>query len=609
MSIPTQNSSHWFTGLTGKLPVLLLTGLLAACGGGGGGSDSGSGSSSSSSSSSGGSGSSGSSGGTGTKPGEPTLTMQPQATKTFQFSWELVSGASEYRLLENPDGVSGYEQIASVDGETNEYGLVVFLPDRVNASYMLQACNSIGCADSEAVAVSGNLAGAIGYIKASNTDTMDAFGSGVAISSDGRTLAIGASGESSANSLDQADNSASNSGAVYIYSLVNNAWQQQAYLKASNAEAKDDFGSKVSLSADGSTLAVGARGEDSTSNAINQGQDDNSALDSGATYVFTREGDSWQQQAYLKPSDTFAGQYFGRSISLSDDGSTLAVGAGAFAAAGATGSAYIFTFDGSEWLEAKRLVASNAEADDGFGWLALSGDGTVLVVGATGEDSGVVGDELDNSQETSGAAYVFALGDGSWPQQAYLKASVPDRYGQFGSAVAISENGNTIAVSAFGESTGGYYSGAVYVFQKGETTWEQQAFLKAPNPIQQGGFGSSLALSDDGQTLAIGAQGDSSAAIGINGDHYDSSSEFSGAAHLYRLRNGEWQQETYLKASNTEPVYDDNIESEFFGWSVALSGNGEILAVGAAYEHSSASGVNGDQQNNDAPASGAVYLY
>ena len=99
------------------------------------------------------------------------------------------------------------------------------------------------------------------------------------------------------------------------------------YFKASNTGADDLFGHSIALSADGNTLAVGAVYEDSAATGIGGNQADNSAIDSGAVYVFTRAGSSWSQQAYFKASNTDAGDGFGDSLALPSDASTLAVGA------------------------------------------------------------------------------------------------------------------------------------------------------------------------------------------------------------------------------------------------------------------------------------------
>ena len=133
---------------------------------------------------------------------------------------------------------------------------------------------------------------------------------------------------------------------MYIYTRSGTIWSQQAYIKASNVATSDQFGYSVSLSADGNGLAVGAIGEDSNTTGINSDQTNNSASSSGAAYVFTRSGTSWSQQAHVKAIDTGAGDSFGQSVSLSGDGSTLAVGAWAnnstYSNSDRVGAAYIY---------------------------------------------------------------------------------------------------------------------------------------------------------------------------------------------------------------------------------------------------------------------------
>ena len=126
---------------------------------------------------------------------------------------------------------------------------------------------------------------------------------------------------------DQADNSAAFSGAVYVFVQSGGLWQQQAYLKANNAEAGDEFGDSISLSADGNTLAVTAGQEDSVATGLEGNQSDNSAPESGAAYVFVRSSTTWQQQTYLKASNTGSDIAYGDAVSLSADGNTLAIAA------------------------------------------------------------------------------------------------------------------------------------------------------------------------------------------------------------------------------------------------------------------------------------------
>jgi hypothetical protein len=142
----------------------------------------------------------------------------------------------------------------------------------------------------------------------------------------GDTLVVGAPSEDSAGTgidVDEADDSASNAGSVYVFVRSGTTWSQQAYVKASNTGEGDRFGWRVALSGD--TLAVGALSEDSAAIGIDEDQADDSASNAGAVYVFTRSGTAWSQQAYVKASNTDAGDVFGVSVALSGD--TLAVGA------------------------------------------------------------------------------------------------------------------------------------------------------------------------------------------------------------------------------------------------------------------------------------------
>ncbi|MEM9492028.1 MAG: FG-GAP repeat protein, partial [Myxococcota bacterium] len=187
--------------------------------------------------------------------------------------------------------------------------------------------NNDGANDSGAVYVfhrSGQSWEQQAYLKASNSDAADRFGLSLSLSGD--TLAVGAlSEDSSARGVggDESDNGATDSGAVYVFHRSEQNWQQQAYLKASNSEENDLFGTSVSLYGD--TLAVGASEEDSSARGVDGGESDNGVENSGAVYMFHRSGQSWEQRAYLKASNTGVADAFGRSVSLSGD--ALVVGA------------------------------------------------------------------------------------------------------------------------------------------------------------------------------------------------------------------------------------------------------------------------------------------
>jgi hypothetical protein len=571
---------------------------------------------------------------------EPTLSFD---IKTFRFAWPIVSNATHYKLLENPDGNSGFSQVGSDFPQgTQTFDHSVSLFKRVNASYILQSCVGVDCDDYGFFNITDNLVDAIGYFKTHTISYrgQDFFGRSVSLGgwrAYGDYLAVGAPGEdSNATGIngDDINDLASDSGAVYIFKRVT-YWFERAYIKASNTDSLDGFGRSVSLSGDGGTLAVGATGEDSNANGIDGNQADNSASDSGAVYVFSRSGIYWPQQAYIKASNADSGDSFGGSISLSGDGNTLAVGAlyeGSNAtgidgnqtdnSASISGAVYVFTRSGSTWAQQAYVKASNTDSLDGFGRsVSLSDDGNILAVGASAEDSnatGIDGNQADNSVSGSGAVYVFTRNGSTWAQQAYVKASDTDSSDAFGTSLSLSGDGNTLAVGATGEdsSTSGInsapddlasLSGAVYVFTRSGSTWAQQAYVKASNTDSDDYFGTSLSLSDDGNILAVSASTEASNATGIDGNQFDNSEYRSGAAYVFTRNGSTWAQQSYVKASNTDS-YDR------FGKSLSLSGDGNTLSVGANWEDSNATGIDGlnfqgDQADNSEANSGAVYLY
>jgi len=307
----------------------------------------------------------------------------------------------------------------------------------------------------------------------------------------------------------------------------------------------------------------GTFGEASSAAGVNGDETDNTAVRSGAVYVFARDVDTgvWSQEAYLKASNPNAEDFFGEAVFL---------------------------------------------------------DGDRLAVGASGEDSaatGVNGNDADDSLGGSGAAYLFArdVTTGAWSQEAYLKASNPGSSEWFGRSVSL--DGDNLAVGARREhsaATGvngdqtdksaNIAIGAVYLFARDSNSgaWAQEVYIKPSNTdVGDMQFGTSVFL--EGRRLAVGAEGEDSAATGLNGDQADNSAVSSGAAYLFlRDDGGVWSQAAYVKASNTG-AFDE------FGGNVCLGG--DYLAIGARLEGGSATGINGDQTNVDGFEAGAAYLF
>ena len=503
----------------------------------------------------------------------------------------------------------------------------------------------------------------VAYLKASNPAMYAHFGEGGAlpghtgntltISADGNTVAVGAPHEASAATGingNQKDDSASNAGAVYVYTRNGDSWAQQAYVKASNTGSGDYFGSSVDLSADGNTMVVAAHWEASDATGINGNQADNSIPQAGAVYVFTRSGGRWTQQAYIKASNTGEklagegenlvgggdGDQFGFSLALSADGNTLAVGAvgedstatgvngnQADNAAVSAGAVYTFQRTGNTWAQQayiKPQTAANAAGGDLFGFsLGLSTDGNTLAVGVydEGGSSRSINGMVDAQRGGSGAAYVFARTGSTWAQQAYVKTSISEGGDSWGVSLALSDDGNTLALGSVDEdckATGvnppgcdtdqptDVSTGAVVIFQRTGTAWAQQALLKSSNTGVEDWFGVKLALSGDGNALVATASNEDSAAQGINGRQDDDSAVEAGAAYLFTRTGTTWAQQAYIKSAANE-AFDE------FGNSVSISRDGRTFVVGGRGEDGGQGGVNRSATDNSVDESGAAFVF
>ncbi len=484
-------------------------------------------------------------------PGTPTVNFTADLKK-LHFNWSPVANATFYRVLENSDGASGFHQIgADLTADQTTYTLDIGVHNLPWASTSYQ----IQACNAEECATSATIPAA------------------------GKMLeAIG-------------------------------------YVKASNTDAGDTYGWTLALSGDGSTLAVGAPGEDSAATGVAGNQSSNSVSDSGAVYIYTHDNTGkWTQQTYLKASNPLANANFGEALALSDNGNTLAIGAPFESGSAArSGAVYVFTRNTTSWSQQAYVKAANAYSNAYFGWsLALNADGTTLAVGATGDSSnatGIGGNGSNHTATNAGAAYVFSYNGTSWSQQAYVKASNTEAEDNFGAAVRLSGTGDRLAVGAPYESSAATgingtqtnntatNAGAVYVFNRNNTSWSQQAYVKASNTGAQDNFGAALAFDSSGATLAVGAPYESSA----SGNPATNSLVDAGAAYVFTY-DGSWHQEAMVKASNAD-ANDD------FGSALALSSDGNTLAVGAIGESSAAAGVGGNQADNSAEGVGAAYLF
>jgi HJR/Mrr/RecB family endonuclease len=403
------------------------------------------------------------------------------------------------------------------------------------------------------------------YLKASNTGADDFFGARLALSGDGSVLVVGAAREDSAgrglvgNPL---DNTASSAGAVYVFRRTAGTWAQEAYVKASNAGTGDEFGARVAISADGSVFVVGAPKEASSATGIGGDQANDVAMDAGAVYVFRRAGAAWSQEAYVKASNAAFRDAFGSALALSADGSVLAVGAEgedssatglngdqSNDATGGSGAAYVFRRTSGVWSQEAYVKASNTQTIMAFGVdLALSSDGALMAIGANLERSaatGINGDQSSTSAGSAGAVYLFRRLASGWSQEAYVKASNTGVGDLFGTSVTLSADGTILGVGAPQEASPGVgigadesldgllSAGAAYVFRRVAGGWSQEAYVKASNSGELDRFGTRIAVSGDGSSLAVAAPQEDSAALGVGGDQRNDSASSAGAVYVY----------------------------------------------------------------------------
>ncbi|MCH8269913.1 MAG: FG-GAP repeat protein [Planctomycetes bacterium] len=295
----------------------------------------------------------------------------------------------------------------------------------------------------------------------------DFFGRGVAVS--GRRALVGAH---------RYDNGRLNSGAAFIFEPGVPGWTQRARLEPLVLFGNASFGSAVAL--DGDTALIGA---------MTDGQNGQTA---GAAYVFRFDGSGWVQQAKLLPGDPQPGDWFGVSAGLSGDwaivGTPFSDDHGT-----SSGSAYIFHFDGVEWSEHVKLLAPDAAAQDEFGH-AVAMEGDLALVGAYKDD--------DNGLD-SGSVYVYRLSAGAWVFDAKLTASDGAENDWFGFN-SISVHASAAVIGASLDDDRGSNSGSAYVFRRVNGQWSEEAKLVASDGQAHDNLGKTVAIS--GQTILAGAR-------------------------------------------------------------------------------------------------------
>ncbi|WPU63800.1 fibronectin type III domain-containing protein [Peredibacter starrii] len=496
----------------------------------------------------------------------------------IEYGWNQEA----YIKVSNAPDIYGFGEVLSLSEDTLVVGVSRDETDQNTITTSGPTPGASGSSGSGAVHVykrNGSVWELQAFIKAVNNADYILFGESVSLHGD--LLAVGATGEGSNQTTITNGNTAStdestySTGAVYVYKRTGTTWEQEAYIKAANADNFDNFGSQVSLH--GSILAVSATGESSNETTITNGttaSPNNTLSESGAVYLYERTT-GWDMTAFIKASNAGASDKFGERLSIHGD--TLAVGT------------------------------------------PNEGSNETTITNGTGSS-------LDNTNGYSGAVYVYRKSGKNWEQEAYIKASNNDAGDGFGSAISL--EGDYLAVGAPWEAssdtsiTNGSTSssdnsnpnaGAVYVYKRTGTTWAQEAYIKPVNSLASQSFGSSVAF--NGRFLAVGAPGeDSNQRIITNGGSASSDTSLtnSGAVYVYERLGTDWEQSAYIKASNNDGLMlaGGDFPGDLFGASVSFKG--DTLVVGASDESSCQNFItNGttSSSDNSCMSAGGVYVY
>ena len=460
------------------------------------------------------------------------------------------------------------------------------------------------------------------YIKPPFLDSSDQFGLWTVISDDGNTIAVVSRNDSSSaagifsaplSASNAGDNSLSSAGSVYVFSRANNTvdFAVEAYIKNANPTAADVFGFRgLLMSGDGNTLVVGSvkgvayiftrsgttwterqsvtkndgNGDQFSPNAISQdgttiafgaaradsnaiGIDptgdgsDGSGNNTGDVFIYVRSGNTWSQQAYIKPSQVNASDGF-TGLTLSSDGDMLIAKSPGYDATVSNGGA-IFVFrrnDAGVWTESQIIQTPNVSTNDGGSiFTSLSGDGLTLAIAMRYEGSGT---------------------------NAIISAS------------------GTIPTDETAAD-----SGAVYIYNYNGSQFVFETYIKAPNVEVSDLFGHGVALTADGNKLFVSSQGDDSDANGgfLSGDSGyaaaladNSATSYAGAVHVFKRSAGIWTAAAFIKAENSDG-------SDRFS-TIRATSNGNTLIVGASKEQSNSTTIGAGQSDNSIGSAGAVYV-
>jgi hypothetical protein len=490
-------------------------------------------------------------------PPAPQLTAGA-GIKQLQFDWDAVPGASYYELWYRPSAANRWLRVVQPPaGSTRaRIAVSVHLLDWLHARYRVDACNASGCTPSIPVAVAELRREAVGYFKPPVPLVRGQFGHTVALSADGRTMAV-----SNGETEEGPNFPEPNACIVYLYRRIGSSWVLDKRLVPQPAEhqTSQGYGKTLALNGDGTVLVLGnpAEGEEDVSNR----------RWTGAVHIYRRIAGDWQLEEKLAPPNPGVLQQdtlFGMAVDVDDAGETLALTRYMVDDIAQIGHTHVFKRGPAGWQQAADLPVYYGVPgrSNECGDIALSGDGQTLARRCLRHPT-------DPFEPRLAVVQVFAAE--GWELSAEMLLDDANSDFPEGS-VDLNFDGTLLVARSV--------AGVVVHRRTSASSWISDGLLPGSNFAF--GRGTSTAMSRNGKWIAVSDAGNA-------------------AVRIYGRRTAGWALVRAIQ-SNTQ-VY------QAFGHPIAIGDNGSILAVGAADEPSAATGIDGDQTDTSAPSRGAVWIY
>ncbi|HEY6126136.1 MAG TPA: hypothetical protein VIV63_15900, partial [Steroidobacteraceae bacterium] len=446
------------------------------------------------------------------------------------------------------------------------------LLDWRGARWRVDACDASGCTPSAEVSATSLMRDSVGFIKPVPELPPRRFGMAMALSADGRTLAVlGAEFWTNISLLPY----------VYVYRRVGSNWVFDARLASDNARENDNVGTSVALNSDGSVLVWGTQ-------FTPYPNDTGGTVFRGAVYVFRRVAGAWQRDHKVTAPNEQT-MYLGRDVDVSDDGERFVASYQSLPYR--MGHTQIYHRVSGAWQLEKTLTMRTS----GSHWaecigLALSGNGQRVARYCT---------RSPHSPALAGK-FVETYSAPRWTLEAEIQLGSHIHYPDFLrviGAIDISGDGTRLVSMHSHEST-------LSVWRWNGSAWEADSPAGALAELTTPGL--SVAMSRNGNLIVQGDEHDVTVGVGAIYPPYQVGVASTGIARVYERRGGTWTLRQMIKGNSPASAA---YYRQGFGSTVALGDNGSVLAVGAESNSSAATGVDGDQDDISAPYSGAAWLY